>query len=893
MKANKILLAMALPVAFAACTSEEIIENAGNDLQSRRALPQITVSVEGDVDSRFSWNEANFGWNAFTANDKFGAGLVDGTPWTVSNNLYTNYIYSDAAGNGAFTTTSQMVEGVYFFYSYPGFESVAKRGTVAFDLTSQTSIDFEKPTAAVEANQLFVSALYKLDAATANEALPVKFYSYWSTAGLKLKNTSGAPIKIVRVMLKNAGDTPEKFEVKGTLDLTAMGTANKNNSKIAKYCYSYDATSGNYILGYKDASKPADGRVDESGFLTLDIANATISDEAMMLDCGKYELADGEEALAYFQVPAGNYKDLEVIVNVEVTEEDVYGDLVSRVVALEPIKVAKNAKSKADVAANDITTFKRGKTVALFGIANGAVAAEEIDDVDILAAGEAGFYAADYDDLSALVKENDVDFDVNNMGTLKIDDKVIRLMSSVDKVVTFKNPIEITTEKTSVVSLTNIKVTEAKVVKGKFAVAEDMEGDVTVNAGTELTVKSVQTGTVTNYGTVNLAVATAVKNVTSEAGVAYNSIVNIIGNVSVDEDVLVEEPATLKVSGTSSASVTATIDGELNVANLVVNAYGVVSDASKNLTITSSVENAGTITGTNLVGKQNADTSISWATASNSNVIDGMALNQYAKITNENSTKATAKDVIGYNDGSAITLGYINNTKDGFVSNAAAGTVVYVEYDGENKTGKLGLVQGCNKIILKNATWTKPELQTGVTDLELVNVTLTDGDNDTNETYDWTQLTGKVSITGTSVIKENVKFSGATEMNFAGATFELELNAGATNAKLASIKGATFNANTKLTGSSTAASLDMSGVTVAAGTLTLPTPVTTLTIGDAYETAYVTTINGIVTGKINTVDVKKGATLNIGLAGQIMTSGKVTLTNAGTVTVKNSAYSWK
>ena len=157
MKTNKILVALALPALFAACTAEEIVNQADNNaLETRALLSDLVVNMESPVASRASWSEKDLAWGAWEEDDAFSGALVDATPGTVGNSLLTNYVYKKNAA-GEWTTTSQMVEGIYSFYSYKGITAKNDRKPVAFDLTAQVA-DLDNPTKVIDDNQLFFSA---------------------------------------------------------------------------------------------------------------------------------------------------------------------------------------------------------------------------------------------------------------------------------------------------------------------------------------------------------------------------------------------------------------------------------------------------------------------------------------------------------------------------------------------------------------------------------------------------------------------------------------------------------------------------------------------------------------------------------------------------------------
>ena len=817
MKTSKILMAMALPVAFAACTSEEIVENSNNlNMQNRKVIPAVTAVVESGVDSRFSWNEETFGWNKFTAEDKFAAGLTDATLYDVQDLMMTNYIYSPTA-NG-YETTSQMVEGTYFFYSFPGFEKVAARQGVPFDLTTQKSVDFKKPTAAVEANQLFVSALYKLDAETANEALPIKFVSYWSTAGMKIKNTTGDDIKIVRILIT----ADEAMPLKGILAPSALGDAADENKDVTGLVYYNNGTD--YVLPkyYSDEETEVEWNdIKTIGMADTDVKGG-LAEKTMMMTVENGELADDEEATVYFQMPAGEYSKVTVTYFVEVTNAD--GD--AEVKELEAVEFAKNAKSSEDAEEEDITAFYRGGTTAVFGVLNKEIAAHKITELDVLSATESGAYAATYEDLVEIIKAGN-ETTISNMGDLKIDDAVIALFKSTTanknldagEYYVFNNPIEITTEKTAVQTLKNIQVKNAEIVKGKFNVAynliADAEGGVTVAEGAELKVSTSQAGTITNIGTVkveNAAVVAASKiyvtivdgattenkaETTVELAVAGGAIA--IGDGEYENEYasvinLSTYPTNLKLNAPKKDSKAVATEykfqnGEIAYGKkLYIGEKVTVNDASTadtKLTVNGYVENKGTIKYVGINGTYDSTNGTRGASIDNYGVIEEVvigaevasAIDAVKKSVKENVTITMKGESSEIKDASLATAasagvileGRINNNEGGYVT-ADSDIEVYATVT-ENTTGKIN-ISDINTLYVSGITWTDGSVSSNIETLYLNTVTLANSG------------TSKHNFKPSS---ENIYLDGVTSNNHVDLT-------GATDAE---IKNSVFNQNLK------------------------------------------------------------------------------------------------
>lgn len=697
MKTKLIFATMVLPALFAACTADEMVENSSANLQGRALLDPITVNVVGgNADTRFSWNEGNFGWNGFTAEDKFSAGLVDDADGTIQDKVLTNYVFSSQDGAN-YTTTSQMVEGAYFFYSYPGFESSSARKEVAFDLTSQVKVDLNNPTATVEENQLFVTPLYKLTKESANEALGLEFISYWSTAAIAVKNTSDQSFKIVRVLLKAGGD--EKFLVKGKLSPEAM--------EDAGLVYSYE--DGQYVL-------PDGASKDDLRTANIAAADGKTEVSELFVDCQSYEVAAGAKATIYVQVPAKIYEeDMEVEIVAEVAD--------GNDASLKTIKgaVVKNTIKNPEAAENDAVKFSRGKTTAVFGIENGAPKALEIDDITLIKADNAdGKYASSYDDVYGYLTDKTVGGEVSvyNLGTLKLDDKLMALVKRMMIQVTFLNTIEI--ESVNSATLDYVTLNEgATIIGGEITVGSKVELPVgkSLVIGEEAsaivaTVHENFKGNIKNNGTLKMNGTNAPKIVNGD-----NATIQIVGNQNwkaaasypMAKNLIVNEGVGLTV-------------GE----NILTVAYGqtltnngtITAAAVANLVNHGKIVNNGAITNvTNQSTRNSADTADLQAVIENYGSI--------AKVDNKaNNSAALIKMMSGDAEVKATTAdeaGIIDNTIGGLVTGAQA-NIVKAVYEG-NQSGKLGNVMAVTLIEVKNGTWTNPSIPNAA-NLTMENVTL-------------------------------------------------------------------------------------------------------------------------------------------------------------------------
>lgn len=824
MKTRHLLTAVVLPALFAACTSDEFNDNTNVNLQGRALLsPDFSITIDdGNVDTRFSWNEGKFGWNAFTQNDKFSAGLVDQPDGSIVDKIQTNYIFSSADGSN-YTTTSQMVEGTYFFYSYPGFEGVAKRDAVPFDLTSQTKIDLNNPAKTVEENQLFVSPLYKLDAEHANIKLPLYFVSYWSTAGIRIKNTSGESFKIRRITLKGS----ENFVVKGVINQTAISDALK---------YEWNEETGEYAL--------PEG-TDNKDLKTLDIAASAgkQSDAAITVDCQAYVLENGKDVTAYIQVPCASLASATIDITVEVTK--------SGVTTLKTVT--------ANVVPNEVeetnpVVFKRGNTMPVFGIENNGLAAYEIDKARLAGASTAaGAYADSYEAFEEIfLAAANGEVEINNLGSLKVDDNVMYLLNSIAaKNVKFLNKIDITSENAA--TLNRVEFAEgATVTKGNITLGDYVKLPankiLTIDEGAKVTIG------VGNNSEYNAATSKIMNNGTLTLGVAGLKITEIENGAN--SEVVIAEDQTLKSDKIAKFNAPK---------SLTINENKTLSTNGVALTIGygQSVTNNGTITPNAATEFVNNGTVINYGTISNGKNANA-ASQQIAKIDNYGLLTAITFDAA--NGNSLITMksadaeikavtagmGDIDNTINGFVTGASS-AVVFAKYT-TDQSGELGKVMGCNKVIVENCKWTNPTLPSGVTTLEMDKVTMAG-----------TRLADNAVVTNLKmtncIVPGEIKFTGATTAVLDYSTFDGKV---------------TLN-NSSLT------ALDLRGVTLS-GTLELNATCTTINVEATTNVANTTTtVNTITASGLEALNIKANATLVIAQGAAVGVTQQTVITNNGKV----------
>lgn len=707
MRTKHVLMAMALPALFAACTSDEFMEQpAQGNLDGRAVLGNLQVNVAEDAATRFAWDVA--GWT-FQDGDQFGAAVTDPTELgTVENGqMLGNYIFSKN-GNG-YTTTSQMVEGTYLFYSYNQPESFVNKNTrdlIKFDLTTQTA-DLNDPEKAVSDNQLFISPLYFIEAenTTAENtiALPLRFIPYYSTAAFRIKNSTGAAFSISQIVLNGS------FVAKGEINPKAI--------KDAKLYYSVPEGGDAYELtALNPDGKLTEAKVEEAykAAYGSNTANFVVNGEttnSLVLDCNDYELANGKEIVAYMQVPVGKQTNMSASIIVKVGNES------------KEIRVENAARGNATegyvIASNGIATaeFTRTATKAVFGVDGQALKVLDVKKENLREAG--GFYVRDNAELLEVLAEQRGDIKIYNVDEVKLNDELIEYMNSYYAGnVTFANPISIEVEDAEGLSVDS-KVTfmgDVTVESGIVTLGADVivSNDVinattgahttTVAGNVDINVKSgklvlagvdvqdaalkVEGGELEVAGIVDgkaagIAVEKGTLNFTSSQKLGTNFIESVTFNE--------EEENTLKVTAPAAALTGITLDVYTAVilneeTSVEISAKSTVKVYNDNaLKINGKVVNNGTLDSDSKKYELTESGSIS-----NNGVITGITNNGVITMENKWDSKLTLGSVAG--------SGYVNNTV-GAVLNAT-GNKVY-----SYNTGSISSISSDNVdvIVLHNA----------------------------------------------------------------------------------------------------------------------------------------------------------------------------------------------
>ena len=258
MRTKNLLFAMTLPVAFAACSSEEFetLQGGQVNLGARKGLGDVTLVFDGgNADTRLEIGQSGIG---FSKEDGVGACLVDQPnanygdedksaieQYDLSQYIASNYLYKTVDAGATWTTEARMVEGNYVFYA-PQNESHLVRTAIKAEFPNPQVITVKdgKPEQYAAVQQLIDAKTpmyvgYKfLDAATQTNDISVKMKPIYAYPKITLKNSFGVglgnpaatsatkDLVVNRIILSNALGFVQKTTVN-------VGTANNVASKDA------------------------------------------------------------------------------------------------------------------------------------------------------------------------------------------------------------------------------------------------------------------------------------------------------------------------------------------------------------------------------------------------------------------------------------------------------------------------------------------------------------------------------------------------------------------------------------------------------------------------------------------------------------------------------------
>lgn len=466
MKTKHIFTAMLLPALFAACTADEFTENNSSmNVADRALLAPFTITVgQDDADTRFAWSDEGVGNWKWENEDAFSAFLVDydGTP---QDKLFTNYIYKSNDGGATYETTSQMVEGIYWFYA-PAAEDKNTRDLIPFELATSQDEEYYKS----DAGKAFFTALYKLTKDDDPQNLPLSLVNYYSRAVFPLTNNTDATLKIKQIVLENNNG----FIVKGNISTSALND----------YMYAFNKEGELVSARNLDNNKDNDETVSElkTRLYKADLVASSGQSKSNVIVLNLNEgVAIEKGATKSFTMLVPRTDDQTTCTMKIITDKGVV-----EITRTDKSNYAKNVQ------------FKHNGVMPMFGLeSNGSFKAYSIDKDKFTDLGDA-YYIGTYDEMIALINTVNGKFSVYNLGDWAIDAAMAKALANSDSYVEFMQPMTIKDADAEVNLTKAIFSSSVTVAKGTSVVfGEDksgetpnqVQGEMTIEEGASVTVK--------------------------------------------------------------------------------------------------------------------------------------------------------------------------------------------------------------------------------------------------------------------------------------------------------------------------------------------------------------------------------------------------------------------
>lgn len=619
MKTKHLLIALALPSLFAACTAEEF-EN-GNDtvaLKNRTPLGDITLDFGGNADTRLGLGDNSFYAFNWVDGDDLGASLIDTrngtdissadadhiTGYNLTTTPQTNYRYEYNAGK--WTSNAAMVEGNYVFYM-PYVENTNREATMAVLPTTQTlekrTIDgkeayttYNNVLSQAKANGNIMAVAYKFLTAQGenndgNKSINITFKQLYATPMFTISNyaqdkdgkLTDLTIKKIELSLKTNAQFTVKSPLKYTSNAsnTAYTEANgTNKSIVAQLNENLKADDSNVKVGSwvnlngvnnKEKRATSDllgiyGEEDAtSAKITINLAEPVTVKKA-------------ENFSFYAVIPGGDYSTNNLIVTLTTT------DNLSVSVEMPAVNI-NPGKRYAIEGYNEDGTVGTGAD-ALFNVITEKLTESTIDGIPVATQAELlqTLATAQKDD-----KNQAIDMKIIPAEGVVLDNQIIAMLTSkgteVINSVTFNGDMVINglTNTTAVPVTINGKATlkgtvSAELVSTATANKIFVEKDITIDAAAKATLNGTAKAAIINNGELTVATALTATKVTN------NKTLNLAANLTGTNDIINAAEGTINVTAAS------TLVGKLTNKGIVT-----VAKTSGALT-TAAVDNEKTVT---------------------------------------------------------------------------------------------------------------------------------------------------------------------------------------------------------------------------------------------------------------------------------------------------------
>lgn len=602
------LAALVLPLAFAACSEEELVPNVPTvSLEDRETFDLVLSATKPslfDGTTRLGINEDNqFVWEKGT--DVVGAALADGQAYgdVSSNNIFLNYPFTanDNATQSSFSGKSAVVYGTYFFH-FPYVDHL-KRGPLSMNFPSAQTYtvpakegDLTSLQQTVKGMKL-VSPLYQFaegvtfeGAATATHN--VDFSNLYSVVEVKItpSNIKVDEVKVEKITLESATGIISKATLRTDILASTKIVGTENADELTA------KMEGFYGKVYDQT-----------------IYNVTEDSPIVLSVKGKLALEEGVVESVYVLVPKGEYNGLTLTVN---TSEGVYTREISKVINLG-IAEATVAEDDVDVELDKILTI--GAAIDFNDNGTGNVVLPK--DFDITS-------QDDWNNAVSFLKNHAIAY-LNKEITFNLEQHVtVSELPAFDLKITGTKTLTLNCDYTITANnadqFTATDVTLAVAAGKTLTLNVPMTGFNAVENHGTLNVNASQTKGITNFGTMNIAGTVGL------AGTIANGVAKI-GNTPA-------QPAYINIASESEVTAnfnnfagTITVSGKLTT----------VTTNDDALVINKEAEVAGTLTNN--------------GTLTHSGILSA-AVNNYKNIEINNGAVGAANAITGYGDDAIITV---------------------------------------------------------------------------------------------------------------------------------------------------------------------------------------------------------------------------------------------
>lgn len=507
MKTKSLMTAGALAVLMAACTNDEL---ELNNVQSNAERPSagkvvLTLNPTGDSETRATWTGS--GWTFNEEGDRFGALLMDtwnGTgnkigDFTLVDHVHSNYAFKSEDGGVNWVPDGNFVPlvGNYFFV-YPYDAAHNGRNTVKFGVPAVQQVYDENGVDAVlpvKFYQEYLGYAFLPENAGGVTDLAPSFYPLFANPKFKIKNESGADLKVFKVLIRThqegLADSPMLMPTTTALLPKTSGFATVN--------WKYEDMEQDQQLAslFSHATTPLDG------FFGTETEKGVYE---YVIDCGdNYVVGNREYVRVSAVMPAGEYHNFDVYLFVE----DKVGD--RGVVRLND--VAEAHWTNMDTENGSMQTVLKPGITQIYTAAFGNNAIENLGIKDFTVVNSEDFcFVAD-------LKAKDGGRDLVTIKTLGdqvvLDEDVYALISAVDRKGikwqidgTIVIPEDAAADAIDQLTTGESNVTTTIVNFGKQVLTKDLNNVVVINSG-----RASMTGNVDIYGDVINRGEMAVNNI--------------------------------------------------------------------------------------------------------------------------------------------------------------------------------------------------------------------------------------------------------------------------------------------------------------------------------------------------------------------------------------------